>query len=100
MANQTAVQPRYRENRLQNKLHYLLIALALLAGVLHAAAQGPAAFTDLTTNMAPLPLTSRVGREDPEGRGLLQEAQRIIAAYHEAQPRAKGALRVIYFVPK
>src|SRR6266550_7405437 len=38
--------------------------------------------------------------EDPAGRVMMQEAQRIIAAYHEGQPRTNGALRVVYFVPK
>lgn len=37
--------------------------------------------------------------EDSEGRALLQQAQRIIAAYHDGQPRSDAKLRVVYFVP-
>jgi hypothetical protein len=85
---------------LQNKLHYLFIALPLLAGVLQAAAQSPAALTSPKTNIGTLPLTSGMHSDDPAGREMMQEAQRIIAAYHEGQPQAKHALRVVYFVPK
>ncbi|HEX3797125.1 MAG TPA: NPCBM/NEW2 domain-containing protein [Verrucomicrobiae bacterium] len=38
--------------------------------------------------------------EDPDGRAMLQEAQKIIAAYHEGQPKGNHTLRVVYFVPK
>src|SRR5258708_2674499 len=38
-------------------------------------------------------------RDDPAGREMVQEAQRIIAAYNAGQPRSHSALRVIYFVP-
>ncbi|MGA2174080.1 MAG: NPCBM/NEW2 domain-containing protein [Verrucomicrobiota bacterium] len=38
--------------------------------------------------------------DDPAGSAMLQEAQRIISAYHQGQPRAKSVLRVVYFVPK
>jgi len=38
--------------------------------------------------------------DDPAGRAMLQAAQRIIAAYHAGQPKTRGALRVVYFVPK
>ena len=37
--------------------------------------------------------------EDPDGRAMVQAAQRAIAAYHEGQPRSDGALRVVYFHP-
>jgi len=38
--------------------------------------------------------------DDPAGRAMLQQAERMIAAYHQGQPRASNALRVVYFVPK
>ena len=38
--------------------------------------------------------------DDQAGRAMLQAAQRIIAAYHAGQPKTRGALRVVYFVPK
>jgi hypothetical protein len=41
-----------------------------------------------------------VARDYPAGRAMMQEAQQIIAAYHQGQPRNKSALRVVYFVPK
>ncbi len=87
-------------NLLQNKVHYFFIALALAAGVLKADVQGPAARTDQTTNINPLPLKSGVVRQDAASRAMLQKAQRIIAAYHKGQPQATNLLRVIYFVPE
>jgi len=41
-----------------------------------------------------------MGRDDPAGRLMMREAQRIIAAYHAGQPRTTNTLRVVYFVPK
>lgn len=38
--------------------------------------------------------------DDPAGRALIQEAERVIAAWHAGQPPAHHALRVIYFIPK
>ncbi|HEY3863047.1 MAG TPA: NPCBM/NEW2 domain-containing protein [Verrucomicrobiae bacterium] len=38
--------------------------------------------------------------DDPDGRAMMQAAERIIAASHEGQPRATNLLRVVYFVPK
>ena len=40
------------------------------------------------------------GEIDPAGTAMLQEAQRILAAYHAGQPPATNTLRVVYFVPK
>ncbi len=37
--------------------------------------------------------------DDPDGRALLQAAQRTIAAYHAGQPRGDGVVRVVYFHP-
>ncbi len=37
---------------------------------------------------------------DPDGAAMMQEAQRIVAAYHAGQPSATNCLRVVYFVPK
>jgi hypothetical protein len=37
---------------------------------------------------------------DPAGGVMLQEAQRMVAAYHAGQPPATNLLRVVYFVPK
>lgn len=37
---------------------------------------------------------------DPDGAAMLQEAQRIVAAYHAGQTAATNLLRVVYFVPK
>jgi len=37
---------------------------------------------------------------DPAGAAMLQEAQRMVAAYHAGQPPATNLLRVVYFVPK
>ena len=41
---------------------------------------------------APLP-------EDPEGKAMIQQAQRTIAAYHAGQPKSNAVLRVVYFHP-
>lgn len=41
---------------------------------------------------APLP-------EDPQGRVIIQQAQRTIAAYHAGQPKSHSVLRVVYFHP-
>jgi hypothetical protein len=85
---------------LQNKLHYLLVAQALLTGATQAIGQGATALIDRTTNLAPVPLTSGVRRDDPAGRVMLEAVQQIIAAYHKGQPQAKRALHVVYFIPK
>ena len=37
--------------------------------------------------------------DDPEGRALLQQARRAIAAYHAGQPKSNAVLRVVYFYP-
>ena len=37
--------------------------------------------------------------DDPEGRALLQAAQRIIAGYHDGHRDAHNVLRVVYFHP-
>ena len=37
--------------------------------------------------------------EDHEGRAMVQEAQRLIAAYHAGQPPSHALLRVVCFVP-
>lgn len=37
---------------------------------------------------------------DPDGAGMLQEAQQVVAACHAGQPPATNRRRVIYFVPK
>src|SRR5580658_1746833 len=74
----------HRGNPLRIKNDSLLFALAFTAGVLQAA----------------LPAKSMTLPEDPAGRAMLQAAQRIIAGYHERQPRVTNQLRVIYFVPK
>src|ERR1700677_924591 len=44
--------------------------------------------------------TNNTAMDDPAGRAMLQEARRIIAAYHQGQPPAGNALRVVYFVPR
>lgn len=37
---------------------------------------------------------------DPAGGVMLQEAQRLVAAYHAGHPPSTNLLRVVYFVPK
>lgn len=37
--------------------------------------------------------------DDPEGRALILQAQRAIAAYHSDQPKSASVLRVVYFHP-
>jgi hypothetical protein len=65
---------------------YLWIALGLL--IFRASA------------IATPPPPSATVTDDPVGRAMLHEAQRIIAAYHASQPRTNHALRVVYFVPR
>lgn len=63
--------------------------LCLLASIsLLAVALAPS----LALRAAPL-------RDDPEGRALIQQAQRAIAAYHSGQPKSGAVLRVVYFHP-
>jgi len=75
----------------------LLVCSRATADLIH-----PQLLADLGTNKE----TSRggmlthVGRDDPAGRLMMREAQRIIAAYHAGQPRTTNTLRVVYFVPK
>lgn len=54
---------------------------------------------DLGANKEPDVLAGGVC-DDPDGRLMMQAAQRMIAAYHAGQPRTTNTLRVIYFVPK
>ena len=50
--------------------------------------------------LAALLLTSLAAlARDSEAQAMMQEAQRIIAAYHAGQPQSHGTLRVVYFVP-
>ncbi len=42
---------------------------------------------------------ARSDEADPEGRAMLQRANRAIAAYHSGEPRSPGKLRIVYFVP-
>lgn len=64
---------------MQNRLHYLFIAVALLARQADAQKTIP---------------------DDPAGRAMMQEAQQIIAAYHTGHRETNNAIRVVYFVPK
>jgi hypothetical protein len=43
--------------------------------------------------------SARAG-DDPDGRDLLQEAQKQVAAYHANQEASQHVLRVVYFTPK
>jgi hypothetical protein len=80
-------------NFLRNLAGQVFIGLTLLAGVLQAAA-GPKTETNA------LPQAAEAERDDPAGRVMMQEAQRIIADYHKGQPPGRHTLRVVYFVPK
>lgn len=45
-------------------------------------------------------VTSVFASDDPEGRGLLLEAQKQVAAYHGHEEKNQHVLRVVYFTPK
>jgi hypothetical protein len=85
---------------MHSKLHYLVIATGLLAGVHQAAGQGTPASTNPPSNIVASPPASGVDRDDPAGRAMLLEAEPMIAAYHAGQPRTNHPLRVVYFVPQ
>lgn len=53
----------------------------------------------VATMLALASLHARTPADDPEGRVLLQEAQRSIAAYHDGHRDAPNVLRVVYFHP-
>lgn len=57
-------------------------AVACLVGVLAALAEGAPVLPD-----------------DPEGRAMMQAAQRAIAGYHAGEPKAEEEIRVVYFHP-
>jgi hypothetical protein len=45
------------------------------------------------------PADARPQQIDPEGRMMLGQAQKAVAAYHAGAPRSHSTLRVVYFVP-
>jgi hypothetical protein len=45
------------------------------------------------------PAEARPQQIDPEGRTMLGQAQKAVAAYHAGAPRSHSMLRVVYFVP-
>jgi hypothetical protein len=48
-----------------------------------------------------LPLESlNSSQDDPQGRVMIQQAERMIAAWQTGQPQTTNVLRVVYFVPK
>jgi hypothetical protein len=51
----------------------------------------------LAVFVAPIPALAQT--TDTEGGAMLRHAQNAVAAYHAGEPRSRGKLRVVYFVP-
>ena len=46
------------------------------------------------------PAATRSGETDGDGKAMILQAQRAVAAYHHGSRRSGGMPRVVYFVPK